>query len=242
MLLNISLLASRHISRCLFQTLGRSYIGAEEETHIEYARARERVDSSEQSHRAKKRLGRSNDYNSKILRCGIKRTCCDGVVAAVLRECAGIARCKQTITFMPRSKPKSKAKTEAPAAPSSGHIEIVFKFPYLQYASLLGTYVVLVCFAGLALPSSSKWLGFRSLPQLSSVDRPQHPFLNPITSNPAGTVVTVSVGIFGLTVWWAGWVRLWWAQEKRLTRIENHTERVQSKISVRRPSASVNQQ
>lgn len=140
---------------------------------------------------------------------------------------------------MPRSRTKPKSSTTTttvtPSEPTaSSKIQTVYAFPYYQYASLLGTYVLLVSFAALALPSSSRWLGFKPLPQTSSNDRPQHPWLNPITSNPAGSIVTLSVGVAGVGVWWSGWVRLWWANEKKLRRIENHTDRVQEKMHVRR--------
>jgi len=62
--------------------------------------------------------------------------------------------------------------------------------------------------------------------------------LNPITANPAGTVITVSLGLFVITIWWAGWMRLWWAQEKHLSRIEDNKLRAQEKIFKMR-SASI---
>jgi len=130
---------------------------------------------------------------------------------------------------MPRSKRKPKA---LPQQTKSNEPQ---NFPFAQYISVLGTYVVLVCFAALALPPSAKWLGFQPIPQATSLDRPQHPLLNPITANPAGTVIMVSMGVFVITIWWAGWMRLWWAQEKHLTRIENNTLRAQEKIFVCRP-------
>lgn len=142
---------------------------------------------------------------------------------------------------MARSKTKSanvqsqggSASTNAAKSSSAGRIETVYKFPFLQYASVAGTCAVLVSFCAVALPSSAKWLGFRPLPQLSSVDRPQPAYLNPITANPAGTVLSVSLGIFAVMGWWAGWVRQWWADEKRLKRFESSTERAQEKIFVR---------
>lgn len=118
--------------------------------------------------------------------------------------------------------PRSKRKLEPEQLP----------FPYFQYASVLGTYSVLVCFAAVALPPSSKWLGFQPIPQATSIDRPQYQFLNPITANPAGTVMAMSVGLFAVNMWWAGWMRLWWAQEKHLVRIQNNTQRAQEKIFV----------
>ncbi|KAF8324085.1 hypothetical protein DL93DRAFT_2092708 [Clavulina sp. PMI_390] len=105
-----------------------------------------------------------------------------------------------------------------------------YAFPFLQYASLLGTSTVLVLFSALAPPTSSKWLGFRPLPQNTSLDRPQLAFLNPFTANPTGTIVSVCIGVALVMVWWASWVRQWWQDEKRVKRIENSTERAGEKI------------
>lgn len=109
-----------------------------------------------------------------------------------------------------------------------------YAFPFLQYVSLAGSHVVLLSFAALALPSSSKWLGFEPIPLASSIDRQQHPFLDPITSNPAATVVTVSLGVFAIVTWWSGWVRLWWALENKVQRPNSRDQRVKSKLNVSR--------
>jgi phosphatidylinositol glycan class F len=146
---------------------------------------------------------------------------------------------------MPRSKAKQKAKlaaadatasTGAPADTTDGISKLgtKFDFPYLQYVSLGGSHALLLAFAALALPRSSKWLGFKSIPQATSLDRPQHPFLNPVTANPAASVFTVSLGVLGIVVWWSGWVRLWWALEKKAARIDDSNERIRAKLLVSR--------
>lgn len=133
---------------------------------------------------------------------------------------------------MPRSKRKPRPSDKSEASLSQPTESDAQQFPHAQYISVLGTYAVLVCFAAVALPPSSKWLGFQPIPQATSIDRPQHPLLNPITAHPTGTVITVSIGVFVITIWWAGWMRLWWTQEKHLTRIENNTLRAQEKVFV----------
>lgn len=144
-------------------------------------------------------------------------------------------------TCMPRSKASRKAKQAVDRLTSSlfGKGEApkvsrgLYSFPFLQYTSLAGSHVVLLSFAALALPSSSKWLGFKPIPLESSLDRPQHPFMEPITANPTATVVTVSLGLFATIVWWSGWVRLWWALENKQQRPDDKQKRIQSKLNVR---------
>lgn len=144
---------------------------------------------------------------------------------------------------MPRSKAGQKAKQtaaaltaslfakdsdEAPRPPSNP-----YSFPFLQYTSLAGSHVILLSFAALTLPTSSKWLGFKPIPLASSLDRPQYPFLDPITANPTATVVTISLGLFAIIVWWSGWVRLWWALENKFQRPNDRNKRIQTKLTVR---------
>jgi len=89
---------------------------------------------------------------------------------------------------------------------------------------------LLLSFTAIYLPRSPTWLNVDSQrQQRSSLDRPQHPFLAPLTANPALTVLWVCAGTFIINMWWAGWVRLWWAQEKNM-KIDDSTKRVQAKI------------
>lgn len=62
--------------------------------------------------------------------------------------------------------------------------------------------------------------------QLSSRDRPQHPFLAPLTLNPTWTLACICVGASIVQSWWAGQIRHWWLdlsiqgtdEEKRMQR------------------------
>jgi hypothetical protein len=47
--------------------------------------------------------------------------------------------------------------------------------------------------------------------QLSSLDRPQHSFLEPLTLNPLATIAYICLGATVLQTWWAGYVRDWWS-------------------------------
>ena len=104
-------------------------------------------------------------------------------------------------------------------------------FPLLQYTSVVGTNAVLLIFTGLYLPRSSSWVGINLDSQKSSLDRPQHSFLVALTANPTATGLWISLGSAIITMWWAGWTRLWWSLEKK-TSISDSTARVRAKLYV----------
>lgn len=106
-----------------------------------------------------------------------------------------------------------------------------FQFPILQYGSLVGTNALLLAFSALYLPRSSHWLGIELPAQVSSKDRPQHHFLDPLTASPVMTLLWICFGAASVTVWWSGWPRIWLAEERN-TRIQDATKRVQAKIYV----------
>ena len=93
--------------------------------------------------------------------------------------------------------------------------------PLAQYTSLLGTQSLLLLFSALYLPRSTiSLLGEGFLPtQQSSLDRPQHPFLIPLTASPEITLGWVCLGSAFVTSWWAGHVRIW-AQAEGLRKDE----------------------
>ncbi|KAF8513241.1 GPI biosynthesis protein family Pig-F-domain-containing protein [Gautieria morchelliformis] len=91
-----------------------------------------------------------------------------------------------------------------PPGPSTTH------FPYFQYTSLLGTHTLLLAFAAVFLPAGTVLV--TSLPpQQSSVDKPQHRLLEPITANPVWTLLWLCAGTSACQAWWAGWMRHLWA-------------------------------
>ncbi|KAF9516039.1 hypothetical protein BS47DRAFT_1341364 [Hydnum rufescens UP504] len=102
-------------------------------------------------------------------------------------------------------------------------------FPLLQYTSLVGTKALLLIFTALYLPRSSSWFGIRLDSQKSSLDRPQLPFLVPLTANPTATGLWISLGCALIIMWWAGWTRLWWSLEKK-TAISDSSTRVRAKL------------
>ncbi|KIJ28289.1 hypothetical protein M422DRAFT_784599, partial [Sphaerobolus stellatus SS14] len=88
-------------------------------------------------------------------------------------------------------------------------------FPYFQCASVLGTLTVLLSFTAVYLPASTSL--FTTLPpQQTSLDKPQHPLLIPITASPAWTLLWLCAGTAVCQGWWGGWMRAWWASYPRL--------------------------
>ncbi|GAV98927.1 phosphatidylinositol-glycan biosynthesis class f [Lentinula edodes] len=86
-------------------------------------------------------------------------------------------------------------------------------FPFARYTSVVGVNSSLMVFVGLFLPRSTTLFdGAKSnaSTQATSRDRPQHPFLEPITANPVSTLVYVCLGVIVLQAWWSAWLRDWW--------------------------------
>lgn len=87
-------------------------------------------------------------------------------------------------------------------------------FPYARYTSIVGVNTSLLVFVGLFLPRSTTFFDMAksTIPpiQATSRDRPQHPFLEPLTANPVATLVYICLGVTVLQAWWSGWVRYWW--------------------------------
>jgi phosphatidylinositol glycan class F len=82
-------------------------------------------------------------------------------------------------------------------------------FPYFQYTSLLGTHTLLLAFTAVFLPAGTVLV--TSLPpQQSSLDKPQHRLLEPITANPLWTLLWLCAGTSACQAWWAGWMRHLW--------------------------------
>ncbi|KAF8665035.1 hypothetical protein AX16_000647 [Volvariella volvacea WC 439] len=86
-------------------------------------------------------------------------------------------------------------------------------FPFARYTSIVGLHTTFLAFAALFLPRTS-FLFELTTPewdpsQLTSRDKPQHPFLESLTINPAITLIYVCAGVSLLQVWWGSWVRDW---------------------------------
>jgi phosphatidylinositol glycan class F len=89
-------------------------------------------------------------------------------------------------------------------------------FPFAHHGSLLGVQTVLLGFVALYLPRSTFLL--TEIPeQASSKDRPQHPFLKPLTADPVITLGWLCLGAIIVQVWWAENLRSLW-KERDITR------------------------
>ncbi|PBK63734.1 hypothetical protein ARMSODRAFT_962765 [Armillaria solidipes] len=118
------------------------------------------------------------------------------------------------------TKRKTKAATMAPDGasdvPNSGGVprnEVGF-FPFARYTSVVGVHTTLLLFTAFFLPRTKilSELAQRSVDfsQLTSRDRPQHHFLEALTTSPAMTVACMCAGSVVLQGWWGGWIRDWW--------------------------------
>ncbi|KAF8237625.1 PIG-F-domain-containing protein [Tricholoma matsutake] len=86
-------------------------------------------------------------------------------------------------------------------------------FPFARYASIVGVHTTLLTFTALFLPRTTFLLEFTTPSPdeafMSSRDRPQHPFLVPLTLSPTSTLLCICAGVLVLQSWWGGWVRNW---------------------------------
>jgi len=111
-----------------------------------------------------------------------------------------------------RRQPKA---ADSPSAIPNASTTSTTDFPYFQYISLLGTLTLLLSFTGVFLPASTTL--FTTLPpQQSSLDKPQHRLLVPITASPIWTMIWLCAGTAACQAWWAGWMRNLWACYPRL--------------------------
>lgn len=116
------------------------------------------------------------------------------------------------------------------------------------YFSVVGVHTTLWVFVAFYLPRTTFLADLASLElgesQISSRDRPQHPFLAPLTANPASTLLYICAGGIILQSWWAEWMRNWWLQlGLKGTGEEKRTEKAfhdRQKMTVR-DSHSMNQ-
>lgn len=82
-----------------------------------------------------------------------------------------------------------------------------------SYIAVVGVHTSLWTFTALYLPRTSLTNGnteWDSSQQLSSRDRPQHPFMVALTQNPTWTLACICLGAGLVQTWWARQVRRWW--------------------------------
>lgn len=101
----------------------------------------------------------------------------------------------------------------------------VDRFPFAQYASVLGVRLILVGFTALYLPQTAHI--FTPL-AVRKTDRPQSEFMEALTADPSLTVGWISVGLTVLEVWWASWMWKWsFERTAKGTEVEIKLDRMQ---------------
>ncbi|KAK7042520.1 phosphatidylinositol-glycan biosynthesis class F protein [Favolaschia claudopus] len=135
-------------------------------------------------------------------------------------------------------KPPSQ-KTEDPSNPPPP----TYYFPFAGYTSAVGVHTTLLAFSALFLPRTSHLVDFIKLnidpSQITSKDRPQHPFLDDLTLSPTSTLAWLCVGAIVLQSWWGGWIRSWWVESAlQSTGIERRVDR--TRIDARKYSNLLN--
>jgi len=86
-------------------------------------------------------------------------------------------------------------------------------FPFARYTSIVGVHTTLLAFTALFLPRTTFLFEFTT-PSIdetlvTSRDKPQHPFLVPLTTSPTSTLLCICSGVVVLQAWWGGWIRDW---------------------------------
>lgn len=103
--------------------------------------------------------------------------------------------------------------------------EPVDRFPFAEYASVLGVRLILVGFTALYLPQTTHI--FAPL-AVRKTDRPQSEFMEALTTDPSLTLGWISVGLTLLEVWWASWMWKWsFEQTAKGTEVEIKLDRMQ---------------
>lgn len=102
--------------------------------------------------------------------------------------------------------PPARQPAQSARAAAKGSFRLAPYFQSLSYLTLLlGAGVV-------ALPRSSDFFATSGAPQeqRSSRDRPEHPWLTPITSNPTHTLAWEVAGLVLTIGWWSRKMAAWW--------------------------------
>ncbi len=97
--------------------------------------------------------------------------------------------------------------------------------PIARHASIVGTQALLLGFTALYLPRSTDYImgeGYLPPPS-SSLDRPQYPFLDPITASPVATMLWLCAGVGVVIPWSAGYLRVWFRQGEQ-TAVKSEAE------------------
>lgn len=75
---------------------------------------------------------------------------------------------------------------------------------------------LLLLFSFFYLPRSPAYFSSQQSPpiQRSSADRPEHPFLTPVTADPLGSSLWQLTGVIFSMFWWGDWLRELWVKDK----------------------------
>jgi phosphatidylinositol glycan class F len=111
--------------------------------------------------------------------------------------------------FMAKKKAKPGTASTRPQHELSHSREKLGFFPFAQYTSVVGVHTTLLAFTALFLPRTNLFLTKSSATQMTSRDRPQHPFVEALTTHPLWTMTCVCGGVIILQVWWGRWMRNW---------------------------------
>lgn len=163
-------------------------------------------------------------------------------------KCHSPSQCHCSVFLNTRMAPKHKGGTR-PARPPPDQFALdsklsvsPMKFPFAGYTSIVGVHSTLLLFVALFLPRTTILLDPSLAPkpvasQLTSRDKPQHPFLEPLTLNPTWTMACVCAGAVVLQAWWGGWIRRWWIELVVLNGTDDQVEKrdkvIQKKLKVR---------
>lgn len=109
------------------------------------------------------------------------------------------------------SKPPSNLTATEPSKDEGfGILSVDSNLPMTSYISVVGVHTTLLAFTAVFLPRTT-FLGDLDSPvELTSRDKPQHPFLNALTDNPTSTLACLCIGSMFVQGWWGGWMRHWW--------------------------------
>jgi len=130
-----------------------------------------------------------------------------------------------------------KSKNRKSPAVSKSLPESLGFFPFAQYTSVVGVHIILLLFTTLFLPRTTFLLTDAQPTQTSSRDRPQHPFLEPLTTNPLLTVTYICAGASTLQLWWCSWIRKWWMEFTSTPQALDDKMRLESKTIYQRTYA-----
>ncbi|WRT70802.1 uncharacterized protein IL334_007801 [Kwoniella shivajii] len=115
--------------------------------------------------------------------------------------------------------------------------KVMFNLP--EYFALHSYLSALLCGSFVLLPRSTPW--FVGQPtQSSSADRPEYPFLTPMTSRPLATMVWDLFGMLLCMSWWGSRMRRWWAASvKKVDQVDDFTERMERNKQMLQCSLSI---